>query len=85
MRHDLLLIACIPPVFVAIVMGFVMGIYAWDAFGTLQSVASPLLAWFGAREFGRRYQSRDLLIVIYLVWAVGLVFALMAVSFPDAV
>ena len=85
MRQDLLLIACIPPEFVAIVMGFSLGIYAWDSFGTLQSAASPVLAWFGAREFGRRYQPRDLLVAIYLIWAVGLVFALMAVNFPDTV
>lgn len=84
MRHDVMLVFCIPAVFVAIVMGFSMGIYAWDAFGTLQALACPVIAWFGARELSRRYDARDLLIAIYLVWAVGLVFALMAVTFPDA-
>ena len=84
MRHETLLVACIPPVFVAIVMGFSMGIYAWETFGTVQAFACPIVAWFGARELGRRYQARDLLIAIYLVWAVGLAFALAAVSFPDA-
>lgn len=83
MRHDLLLVFCIPAVFVAIVMGFSMGIYAWDAFGTPQTLASPVLAWFGARELGRRYNARDLLIAIYLTWAVGLVAALIAIGFPD--
>jgi hypothetical protein len=84
MRHEMLLLACIPPVFVAIVMGFSLGIYAWDTFGTPQALVSPVLAWFGARELARRYNARDLLIAIYLVWAVGLVFGLVAVSFPDA-
>jgi positive regulator of sigma E activity len=84
MRHDVMLVFCIPPVFVAIVMGFSMGIYAWDSFGTLQALACPVLAWFGARELERRYNQRDFLIAIYLVWAVGLVFASVAVAFPDA-
>jgi hypothetical protein len=83
MRHDLLLVFCIPAVFVAIVMGFMMGIYAWDTFGTAQALAAVVLGWFGARELARRYSARDLLIAIYLVWAVGLVFALIAVGTPD--
>ncbi len=84
MRHDVMLVFCIPAVFVAIVLGFSMGIYAWDMFGTLQALASPVVAWFGARAIARRYDARDLLIAIHLVWAVGLVFALMAFGFPDA-
>ncbi len=84
MRHDLLLVFCIPAVFVAIVMGFSMGIYAWDRFGTIYALVCPVLAWFGARELARRYNSRDLLIAIYLVWAVGLLSALVATGFPDA-
>jgi hypothetical protein len=83
MRHGLLLVFSIPAVFVAIVMGFSMGVYAWDAFGTLQAAACPVLAWFGARQLARRYNARDLLISIYLVWAVGLVFTLIATGFPD--
>ena len=84
MRHDLLLVFCIPAVVVAIVMGFAMGIYAWDTFGTVPALVGPVLAWFGARALDRRYAARDLLIAIYLVWAVGLVFAIIAVGFPDA-
>jgi hypothetical protein len=83
MRHDLLLVFCIPAVFVAIVMGFSLGIYAWDTFGTVQALACPVLAWFGARALARRYNSRDLLIAIYLNWAVGLLTALIAMRFPD--
>jgi hypothetical protein len=83
MRHDLLLVFCIPAVFVAIILGFSMGIYAWDRFGTVPAVVSPVLAWFGARALARRYSERDLLIAIYLVWVVGLVAALFAIGFPD--
>jgi predicted MFS family arabinose efflux permease len=32
---------------------------------------------------GRRLKPRDLLIVIYLVWAVALILAAIAFSFPD--
>lgn len=83
MRHDLFLVFCIPAVFVAVVMGFAMGLYAWDTFGSAQALASPVLAWFGARELARRYGSRDLLIAIHFIWAVGLVTALIATGFPD--
>lgn len=85
MRDEFLLVCCIPAVFVAIVMGFTMGIYAWDTWGTAQALLSPVLAWFAARELARRYAPRDLLISIHLIWAVGLVFALIAMGFPDAV
>jgi hypothetical protein len=84
MRHDLMLVFTIPAVFVAIVMGFSMAIYAWDSFGTAQALLGPVVAWFGSRELARRYNARDFLIAIYLVWAVGLVFASVAVAFPDA-
>ena len=84
MQHDVLLVFCIPAVFVAIVLGFAMGLYAWDRFGTLQALVSPVLAWFGARALARRYTERDLLTAIYLVWVVGLVAALLAIGFPDS-
>jgi positive regulator of sigma E activity len=83
MKHDVMLVFLIPPVFVAVVMGFAMGIYAFETFGAVQAAACPVLAWFGARELARRYSARDLLIAIFLVWAVGLVFASIAVGFPD--
>ena len=80
-----MLVACIPAVFVAMVMGFSMAVYAADTWGFPLALASPVLAWFGARELARRYPApRDLLVAIYLTWAVGLGFALIAVGFPDA-
>jgi len=84
MRHDVLLVFCIPAVFVAIILGFSMGIYAWDRFGTVPAVVGPVVAWFGAKWLARRYTERDLLIAIYLVWAVALVAALLAIGFPDS-
>jgi hypothetical protein len=83
-RDETLILVCIPPMFVALVVGFVMWIYAMETFGlpmALAALAAPLpAAWF----LGRRYTLRDLLIVIYLAWALGMVAALIAFRFPDA-
>ena len=83
-RDEFLLVCCIPAVFVAIVMGFSMGIYAWDTWGTAQALLCPVLAWCAAHELVRRHTPRDLVICLYLTWAVGLVGALIATGFPDA-
>jgi ABC-type dipeptide/oligopeptide/nickel transport system permease component len=83
MRHEMLLLACMPAVFVALVMGFVMALYAQDAFGmapvggALAAVAVP--GWWS----GRRLRPKHLLIAIYLGWAAALVLALIGVGFPD--
>ena len=83
MPPDMILIACIPPVFVALVMGFVMAIYAGQTCGVavpaLAIAAGALAAWL----LPPRYTSRDRLIAIYLAWVVGMVFTLFAVQMPD--
>jgi hypothetical protein len=82
-RHEMLILACIPPMFVALVVGFVMLVYETETFGwpvAVVAVAAPLpIAW----RLGRTYVVRDLLIAIYLAWALGMVVALFAFSFPD--
>ncbi|MGE0416012.1 MAG: hypothetical protein AB7O80_04325 [Acetobacteraceae bacterium] len=84
MSHDLLALACVPPVFVSLVMAFTMGIYAWDSFGVapvaIPVVAAAALGW----HLAARYSSRDLLIFIYLAWAVGMAAAVIGFQFPDA-
>ena len=85
MRHEMLLLACIPPVFVAAIMGFTMGIYAGQQFGVAPVVVALLLPWPLARYLGRRWSARDLLIAIYLAWAIGLAGSLHAFTFPDPV
>jgi hypothetical protein len=82
-RHEMLILASIPPVFVALITGFIMAIYAQDNFGLLPVVAVLLLAVPFALWLGRRFPSRDMLISIYLAWAFGMVLALVAFSFPD--
>ncbi len=83
MRHEMLLLACIPPVFVALVVGFVMAIYGSDAFGLLPTGAALVLGIPPGWWLARRLQPRDLLIAIYLAWAIALVLALVAFSYPD--
>jgi hypothetical protein len=84
MKDDMLLLACIPPVFMALVVGFMMAIYAGDTFGVPLVAAALLVALPVALMLARRYSPRDLLISIYLAWALGMVFALTAFGFPDA-
>jgi hypothetical protein len=83
MRHEMLLLACIPPVFVASIVGFIMALYAEDAFGAAQTVAALVLGGPPGWWLARRFKPRDLLIAIYLAWAVALVVALIAFGFPD--
>jgi hypothetical protein len=83
-RHETLILACIPPMFVALIVGFEMWVYTYETFGLGVAVV-PLIAPFPvARQLSRRFSVRDLLIVIYLAWAVGMVTALVAFQFPDA-
>ena len=78
-----MLVGCIPAVFVALVMGFTMGVYAADLYGWGLLVVALVPAAAGAWYVSRRFRPRDLLIAIYLAWAVGLVFALIGVQMPD--
>lgn len=83
-RREMLILVSIPPVFVALVTGFVMALYAQEAFGLLPVGAALLLAVPPAWWLSRRLSARDLLIAVYLAWAAGMVLALIAFSFPDA-
>jgi hypothetical protein len=83
MRHEMLTVACIPPVFVAAIVGFIMTLYAGDAFGALPTGAALLLGAPPAWLLARRLKPRDLLLAIYLGWALALVVALVAFGFPD--
>lgn len=83
MRHEMLILACIPPVFVAMIVGFVMTIYAGDTFGWPTSATALAIGVPPGWWLARRLRSRDLLIAIYLAWTIALVLALVAFSFPD--
>jgi hypothetical protein len=80
----MMMLACIPPVFVAMVMGFVMAIYAGETFGAALPVLTLLAGLAAAWRLPKLYAARDQLIAIYLAWALGLVCTLIAVQMPDA-
>ncbi|HET6608749.1 MAG TPA: hypothetical protein VFG62_18895 [Rhodopila sp.] len=82
-RHEMLLLACIPPVFVAAIMGFIMALYSGETFGWGPTVAAILLGAIPAWFVARRLSARDLLLTIYLTWAVALVLSLVGFGFPD--
>jgi len=82
-RHEMLILVSIPPVFVALITGFIMAVYAQDAFGLLPVGVALLAAALPAWWLSRRFSARDLLIAIYFAWACGMVLALIAFSFPD--
>ena len=82
-EHEMLLLACIPPVFVALIVGFVMTVYAGNTFGVAPTGAAVGLGAIPAWWFARRLKARDMLLAIYLAWAVALVTALFAFGFPD--
>ena len=83
-RHETLILVCIPPVFVASIVGFIMWIYAFETFGLVDGILAIAVPFPLAWHLGRRFTVRDMLIVIYLAWALGMVCALYAFSFPDA-
>jgi hypothetical protein len=83
MRHEMLILACIPPVFVALIVGFFMALYASDTFGMAPTGAALAVGGLPGSLLARRFNSRDWLVAIYLVWAVALAVALTAFSFPD--
>ena len=83
MRHDMLILACIPPMFVALIVGFSMAIYLWDTFGLALLLLALALPWPVVWRLSPRYSQRDLLIAIYLAWALAMVAALIGFGFPD--
>ncbi len=84
-RGEMLIVACIPAVFMAAITGFTMAIYAADEFGAVPVMLALLVGGPPAWWCRRRFTGRDLLIVIYLAWVVALVLALVAFGFPDRV
>jgi hypothetical protein len=70
-------------VFVALIAGFAMWVHLYGLAGIGAAVVPLLPGYPVARLVARRFAARDLLIAIYLAWAVGMVVALVGFSFPD--
>jgi hypothetical protein len=82
-RQDMLVLLSIPPVFVALIMGFVMGLYAEEHFGLVPVGVAVLIGVPAGWWCARRFTSRDLLISVYLAWSVAMVLCLVGFGFPD--
>jgi len=82
-RHEILLLACIPPVFVASIVGFIMTLYAADAFGLAPTGAALAVGAPAGWWLARRLSPKGQLIAVYLAWAAALMVALAAFAFPD--
>src|SRR5580658_7080932 len=76
-RQEMAILACIPPVFVALITGFAMWVHLYGLAGIGGSVLPLLPGYPAARHVARRLPvTRDMLIAIYLAWALGMVMAL---------
>lgn len=82
-RHEMAILACIPPVFVALIAGFAMWGHLFGLAGISAGIVALLPGYPAARHLGRRFGTRDMLIAIYLAWTVGMVVARIGFSFPD--
>jgi hypothetical protein len=80
--NDIWLVLAIFPVFIAMILGFVMWVFAWGEFGLPVSVGSlvlPIAGYFAVR----RFSPRDLFIMICATVIVGLVCARFAFLAAD--
>ena len=68
------LVACIFPVFIALILGFVMSVFAWSEFGAPLG-AGALIVPIAALLLMRPLSARRLFLVICAATAVGLVCA----------
>jgi hypothetical protein len=81
--NDMWLVVAIFPVFVAMIVGFVMWIYAWSEFGlpvSIGALLAPLVAIVPAR---RRLSTRDMFIAICATVVLGLICARFAFIAAD--
>jgi hypothetical protein len=84
-RHETLILACIPPMFVATISGFAMWVHLYGLIGAGPALVPLLPGYPVARYLGRRLTIRDQLLLIYVAWLLGMIVALAGFSFPDPV
>jgi hypothetical protein len=77
------LVACIFPVFLASIVGFVMWIFAWSEFGMPVSVGSLLVAFLAARLLRRSLTIRNMFFAICAATVAGLICARFAFIAAD--
>jgi hypothetical protein len=77
------LVACIFPVFIALILGFVMSVYEWSEFGVPLGAGSLIVPLAVIVLMPRSLSARDLFIAICGCTVVGLIFARLAFLAAD--
>ncbi len=77
------LVIAIFPVFISMIVGFVMWVYAWSEFGPVVSVGSLVVPIAAAILARRVLSTRDLFIAVWTTVVVGLVCARLAFLAAD--
>jgi hypothetical protein len=81
--NDLWLVAGIFPVFIAMIVGFMMWVYAWSEFSLAVSIGSLAVPIAAAVSVRRLLSTRDLFITICATAVLGLVCARFAFLAAD--
>jgi hypothetical protein len=81
--NDMWLVAAIFPVFIALILGFVMWVYAWSEFDLAVSIGSLVAPIAAALVVRHRLSTRDLFFAICGTAVVGLVCARFAFLAAD--
>ena len=77
------LVACIFPVFLAMILGFVMWVFAWSEYSLVVSLGSLIVPIVGIVAVRRRLSTERLFAAICVAVVVGLVFARFAFMAAD--
>jgi hypothetical protein len=81
--NDMWLVAGIFPVFIAMIVGFMMWVYAWSEFSLAVSIGSLVLPVAAALLTRRLLSTRDLFIAICVTVVLGLICARFAFLAAD--
>ncbi len=81
--NDMWLVAGIFPVFIAMIVGFMMWVYAWSEFSLAVSIGSLVLPIAAAVSVRRLLSTRDLFIAICVTVVLGLICARFAFLAAD--
>jgi hypothetical protein len=81
--NDMWLVAGIFPVFIAMIVGFMMWVYAWSEFGLAVSIGSLVVPIAAAVPVRRLLSTRDLFIAICVTVVLGLICARFAFLAAD--
>jgi len=81
--NDMWLVAGIFPVFIAMIVGFMMWVYAWSEFSLAVSLGSLVVPIVAAVPARRLLSTRDLFIAICVTVVLGLICARLAFLAAD--